>query len=370
MKKLLKNLVKADTTIDKGEIAAANILAQELALSGVTSEIDVWNHNRANIIANISSEKQKPALAFVCHLDVVPVGCGKWKFPPFEAVEQEGKIFGRGTTDMKAGIAAVITAIRQIVDSRCELKGDLIFLACAGEETDSCGVERFIEKNKDKLPSLAGVIVPEPTDFEVITTHRGLLWLKITTTGRAAHGSKPDLGINAISSMKCVLDTLGDYKPQFAPHPLLGDCSMSINTISGGQAINVIPDHCDIQIDIRTLPGQGHEQIVSDIEQILKELKACNPQFEAQVSVIRAVPALETEDCEFTRALCCVANKPATEAAVFCTDGPYFARLDVPTVVFGPGKPHLCHQPDEYIEIADLEKAVGHYKKIILEFLS
>ncbi len=367
MKKLLKKLIQAETTAQNGELAAAEIIAAELERSGIGSSIDSWDTSRANITARIKSAGRRAGLLFGCHLDVVPPGEAKWQYPPFAGTESNGKIHGRGSADMKGPIAAVVTAIRQIVDSAVELEGDIILFAAAGEETDSCGAKRFVSTFANQSPRFCGVIIPEPTDFEVVTAHRGLLWLKAATKGRTAHGSTPQLGINAISSMRELLDELENYKD----HKLSGDGSMSVNTIAGGKALNVIPDHCDIGIDIRTAASQNHQELTADFDRIFVKLKQKNPQFKAEVSVIRDVPALETDSrSDFVKDFCLAVGVSETRTVGFTTDGPYFASLGAPVVIFGPGTSDVCHKPDEYIEIADVEKAVEHYKNIILRFLA
>jgi len=371
MEKLLRKLIQAESTAEKGELAVAEIIWQELGRSGIDARIDTWGQNRANLVVHIKSPEHKAGLLFACHLDVVPPGEASWKYPAFEGVESDGKIHGRGSADMKGGIVAILTAIRQIVEAGTKLEGDIILIAAAGEETDSCGAKRFITSYKDKLPALAGVVIPEPTNFEIVTAHRGILWLEVATKGKAAHGSTPQLGVNAITSMKAVLDELENYKIVFEPHELLGGCSMSINTIAGGKAMNVVPDKCSIGIDIRTVPGQNHQDIIEDLQKMFAKLKQKNPQFDAEVSVVREVGALETDsNCDFVKDFCSVVGIGQTKAVGFTTDGPHFAALGAPVVIFGPGKSEVCHKPDEYIEIADVEKAVEYYKNIILRFLS
>jgi len=370
MKKLLKKLIQAKTTAEEGELTAAQVISAEFASFGIDSQIDTWDENRANITARIKSAGQKGALLFVCHLDVVAPGEAGWQHPPFGAVESDGKIYGRGATDMKGAIASVVTAIGRIAESGTKLQGDIVFFAAAGEEADSCGAERFVRNYAAQLPEIAGVIITEPTDFEVVTTHRGMLWLKVTTKGKTAHSSAPQLGINAISSMKSLLDELQDYKIAAKSHELLGDCSMSINTISGGKEINVVPDSCCIGVDIRTLPSQSNQQIINDFEGVIAKLKQKNPKFDAEVTVIREVGALETDNnCDFVKDFCSAVRANETKAVGFTTDGPFFASLGAPVVIFGPGKPELAHKPDEYINVSDVEKAVGLYKEIILKFL-
>ena len=366
----MKKLIQAETTPQRGERAAAEVISAELRRSGIESEIDTWDTNRANIVARVKSSGRGAALLFACHLDVVGPGETAWEHPPFGAVERDGKIYGRGSVDMKAGIAASVTAINRIADSGAELQGDLVFLAVAGEETDSCGARRFISAHGG-LPELAGVVIPEPTDFAIVTAHRGMLWLEVTTKGMAAHSSTPHLGVNAIASMRSVLDELDHYEVCAESHELLGRCSMSVNTITGGKELNVVPDKCTIGIDIRTLRAENHQDILADFERMLAKLKAGAPRFDADVSVLRQVRPLETDrTCDFVKDFCRAVGAGETKAVGFTTDGPFFASLGAPVVIFGPGKPLLCHKPDEYIEISDVEKAIEHYKNIILKFLT
>jgi succinyl-diaminopimelate desuccinylase len=308
-------------------------------------------------------------LLFAAHLDVVPTGTARWKHPPFEATEVDGKIFGRGASDMKGGIAAAIGAICEVVKSGVKLHGDIIFAATAGEETDSCGARRFVESAR--LPKLAGIIVTEPTDLGVINAHRGILWLKFITRGKTAHGSMPHLGINAIESARLLLNELANYKLAFTPHPRLGNSSMSVNIISGGKAANVIPDECSITVDIRTLPGQNHNEIIAGFERLLGRIKMSNSQFVAELSTVRDCPALETDASgDFVKAVCRVRGVDASGTVGYTTDAPIFAALGAPVIIVGPGKVEICHQPDEYIEIADVENAAMYYKNVIVGLLT
>ncbi|MHC4478513.1 MAG: M20 family metallopeptidase [Planctomycetota bacterium] len=371
MKELLRKLVQADSTVEKGESAVAQVICEALGVAGIEAHIDSWNGNRANLVARVQSAGHKAGLLFACHLDVVPAGEVGWSKPPFDAVESDGRIYGRGSADMKGPIAAVVTAIRQVAESGTRLQGDIIFFGAAGEESDSCGAARFMGSFGRERPELAGVVLTEPTDFEAVTAHRGMLWLEIATRGKSAHGSAPQLGVNAISSMKSLLDELDNYSFRCKPHRLLGQGSLSVNTISGGQAINVVADKCSIGVDIRTLPGQSHQQIINDLQQMFAILNQKAPEFDAQINVIREVGALETNaGCDFVKAFCSAVGVGETMAVGFTTDGPHFVPLGAPVVIFGPGKPDLCHKPDEYIDIADVEKAVGCYKEIILRFLA
>ena len=370
MKTLLKRLIQAESTAAVGESAAAEVLCAEFRRAGVECRIDRWNRSRANVVARVRSAGRRPGLLFACHLDVVGPGEAAWTYPPFGGVEAGGKIYGRGAVDMKGGIAAAVTAIGRIIGSGTELQGDIVLAAVAGEETDSSGAEKFVAC-REGLPELAGVVVPEPTGLAVVTAHRGMLWLEVTTRGKAAHSSTPHLGVNAIASMRLILNELENYKVSDETHELLGRCTMSINTISGGKALNVVPDKCTLGIDIRTLPGQDYRRILADLEEIFAGLKSGNEPFDAAVRELRRLEPLETDcHCDFVRDFCAAVGADRTGPIGYTTDGPYFASLGAPVVIFGPGEPGLCHKPDEHIDIDDLQKATEHYQNVILKFLT
>jgi succinyl-diaminopimelate desuccinylase len=370
MKDLLKQLMRADSTAAQGESAAAEVIARHFQEHGIDSRIDQWDGRRSNVIAHVKTAGRRPALLFVCHLDVVGPGEESWRHPPFAAVEENGRIYGRGAVDMKGPIASVVTAICEVVNSKTPLEGDILFAATAGEETDSAGVQRFMQ-DRTWLPKLAGIVVPEPTDLAVVTAHRGLFWLKVTTRGKAVHSSMAERGVNAIGSMKRVLDELEHYRIEFPPHPQLGKSSLSINLISGGAALNIVPDRCILGVDIRTLPGQDPEAIRYDFERILARLTATVPQFEADLAVERWAGAMETDPaCPFVKTFCSAVGVDLTNAIAFTTDAPHLAPLEAPIVIYGPGKPGLCHQTDEYIESADLQASADYFKEVILAFLA
>jgi succinyl-diaminopimelate desuccinylase len=370
MKDLLKQLIRADSTVAQGESTAAEVIAGHFQEHGIDSRIDRWDGHRSNVIVHVKTTGRRPALLFVCHLDVVGPGEEPWRHPPFAAVEEDGRIYGRGAVDMKGPIASVVTAICNVVNAKTTLEGDILFAATAGEETDSAGVLRFMQ-DRTWRPKLAGVIVPEPTDLAVVTAHRGLFWLKVTTRGKAVHSSMAELGINAIGSMKRTLDELEHYRIEFPPHPQLGKSSLSINLISGGAAMNIVPDRCTLGIDIRTLPGQDPEAIRYDFERMLARLTATVPQFEANLAVERWAGAMETDpQCPFVQTFCAAVGADLTNAIGFTTDAPHLAPLGAPVVIYGPGKPKLCHEVDEHIEVADLQAGADLFKTVICRFLS
>ncbi|MCX5633784.1 MAG: M20 family metallopeptidase [Phycisphaerae bacterium] len=366
MKELLKKLITAKSTLDVGETKCAKVLADFFRAAGIKPKVEVWNKTRANITARLKSAGSKPALLFVSHLDVVPAD-GPRDFKP---TERNGRIFGRGSCDMKAGITAAAVAITEIFQSNVKLKGDIIFAATAGEETDSIGVKKFLKSVKS-IPRLIGIVVPEPTNFDLVTAHRGLLWLEITTKGKSAHSSMPQLGINAIDSMRIFLNELADYKIIAPRNKLLGRTTLSVNKITGGCVANIIPDSCCACIDIRTLPGQNHKQIIKDINRIFARLSKHIPRFRADLKVFRDLGALQTdENCGFVRHLKQLLKIKNLKTVPFTTDAPFLTILKTPIVILGPGNPKLCHKRNEYVEIKDLRKGIDLYKRIILHFLA
>ncbi len=370
MKSLLQKLVQSDSTAGKGEVNSAQILERYFHGANIPCRIETWDGNRANCIARVSGQGTRPGLMFLCHLDVVPPGEATWQHPPFSGLEVNGHIYGRGATDMKGGTVAAAVAIRNILASGDRLLGDVVFAATAGEETDSCGVERLMAQAAE-LPELAGIIVPEPTDLSVINAHRGLLWLELTTHGKTAHGSTPHLGVNAVTNMHTAMTLLNQIPLDVPPHAQLGSCSMSLNTLHGGKAFNVVPDRCTLGIDIRTLPGQDPMEIVQSIEALLAEQQKKSSQFKATISVHRCVGALETNpEHGFVRQICTVAQVPGAEAVGFTTDAPSVIPLGVPIVIYGPGEGRVCHQPDESIALADVDRAIKRYEEIIRQFLT
>ncbi|MHC4882529.1 MAG: M20 family metallopeptidase [Planctomycetota bacterium] len=366
---LLKDLIQSAPTLNNGELRAAEVLADFFRQHGIPAELDTWNENRANVTASIGPDNPDAAtLLFGAHLDVVPATKDRWKSDPFYPVEEDGKIIGRGSVDMLGGLCAAAAAMVDL--SRQRLNGRIIFAATAGEETDSCGVQRFVEQYRSRINNPIGIIITEPTGMEILRAHRGILWLKVETIGKTAHGSMPHLGINAVLKMNALLNRLQNWEIPHTPHPLLGGCSISPNRITGGTATNIIPDSCCLEIDIRTLPKQNHREIIENLKALCESIQDKDPDFKTQISIIRAVDAMETPaDSPFVKAVCKATGIHDTHAAGFTTDGPHFQKLNAPVLIFGPGDGTRCHKPDEFIEISAVEQARQMYHTITANVL-
>jgi succinyl-diaminopimelate desuccinylase len=370
MKELLKQLIATAPTAENGELKAARVLEDYFRRRGIQAEVQVWDQTRANVTVHLRSCGRRPGLLLAAHLDVVPADPARWTFDPFCGIEKDGRILGRGATDMLGGVAAAAAAVIDCAASGKPLDGDLILTITGGEETDSCGARLFMETAAKTIGPLAGIILPEPTNLKILTAHRGILWAQITTRGRSAHGSMPPLGLNAIEKMPPLLGRLFAHLIPHTPHPQLGACTMSINQIHGGTAFNIVPDTCSVQLDIRTLPGQSQEQILEGLQALINEQKASDPQFAADLSVLRSVGAMETDpSCSFVQAVCRAVAIDQTAVGTFTTDGPHFLPLCKDIIILGPGSPGACHKPDESIEIADLYRAKEMYSQIIRALL-
>lgn len=369
MKTLLEQLVAAAPTLENGELQAANVLKYYFESFGLEVQVESWDINRANVVVRIKAEggaAKRPPLLVAAHLDVVPASAEMWSVPPFTLTQRENRLYGRGTTDMLGGVTAVSAALVEAAQHSQQLSGDIIFAVTAGEETDSCGTKRFVQQYRQWFADPIGTLIPEPTDMNILRAHRGILWLKIVAHGRTAHGSMPHLGINAILKINALLNRLNGFKIPHTPHPLLGGCSMSINRIAGGTGTNIVPEYCAVEIDIRTLPGQSTPEIIDRFNHLLDEMSREDAEFKAEVSVLRIAGAIETaEDNPFVKAVCRVVGTDRTGAVAFTTDGPYFAPFGS-VLIYGPGKPDLCHKPDEYVELDALQRAKETYRSIFL----
>ncbi len=315
-----------------------------------------------------------PALIFSGHLDVVPPGVQPWRFEPFAGTVTEGQVWGRGSADMKSGVAAMLVAARVLGEAGLPLRGDLLCAATAGEEAGMQGAAQVAEW--PELGPVEGIIISEPTDNTLGLAERGVLWIELTTYGQTAHGSTPYLGRNAINMMRKLLDAFDRLELPFTPHPILGQATYSVNTLHGGTVQNMVPDQCMAWIDMRTVPGQDHAAILRRVEDTIADLASREPGFRATVRSPFDLPSVDTPSQlplvqRFAAAVQFATGQPVPTSAVrFATEaGIYVPRLGVPVVIFGPGHPDQAHQPDEHAPVAKLVEAAQIYLAIALEVL-
>lgn len=344
------------------EKQVAEIAAALLTNLGLAVEIIDHGEDRASVLARLAGRGNLPGVLYSAHLDTVPVGEGTWQRDPFSGELTEGKLWGRGASDMKSGMAAMISAVAALVKADAQLQGDLIVALSAGEEVDSLGARIIAGRLQDEPLQL--IVVSEPSLNSVYIAEKGTLWLELNTYGRTAHGAAPATGLNAIDMMRRLLDALETLDISFEPHPLLGGFTRSLNTISGGVKTNVVPDRCVSTIDMRTVPGQSHELIVQQVLGVLNELMDTIEGFKADLQITNdCVPLMTAPDepavARFLSSVERVTGaRPEPGGIHYYTDAAvYVPALSTPMVICGPGDPGLAHQPDEYVELDKLIEA-------------
>jgi succinyl-diaminopimelate desuccinylase len=352
----------------------AEFFAEKMEELGLDVYLRPIGENRANVVGILRGNGKKKALLYNGHLDTVPPGDVRWEHDPFSGAIVGNRIYGRGASDMKSGLAAMIIAAAALKRANVELAGDLVIAGTAGEEVDSVGAKALL--GDEKLPAIGAILIGEPSGNELYIAEKGALWLRVVALGKTAHGSMPDTGVNAILHMKEFMDQLCSYEFKFQNHPLLGAPTMNIGTIRGGIKTNVVPDSCEITIDIRTVPGMSHSAIIEDFKAIIEKLKENIPELNMTIEVENDRPPVGTDkDHEFVKLAIKVGEGVFKKALVpkgvnYYTDGAVFVpEMNLPFLILGPGEAGLAHQPNEYVEIDKLLKAAEFYAAFAVEYL-
>jgi succinyl-diaminopimelate desuccinylase len=373
---LCRNLVQFKSVNPPGdEREIAEFVARYLREAGLMVEIVAHTPTRASLVARLKGSGAMTALIYCGHLDVVPAGDAEWEHDPFGGEVVDRKLWGRGSSDMKSGVAAMMIAAKLLAAARLPLTGDLVLALTSDEEVDGLGAIVLADR-RDLTPAQA-LVIPESTSNGICVAEKGQLWLRLTTFGTATHGSTPHLGRNAITMMVALLSELEQLKTSHEPHPLLGGYTRSIGTIQGGLSTNIVPERCVVTVDQRTVPGQDHATVVNQVRTLVNDLGERMPGFQASVEIISDLPPVATP-----------ANHPAVQrfgdivAAVtgersdprgvpYATDAASLApTLNVPLIICGPGDPSSAHQPDEYVEIDRLVDATKILTLAAVEFLT
>jgi acetylornithine deacetylase len=341
---LLRELVALDSVNPglapgaAGEAEIAGYVAGRLEAAGLDVEVEEVLPGRPNVVARAGGRGSGRRLLLVGHLDTVGY---EGMVDPLRPRVEGGRLYGRGACDMKSGLAAIMLAGAHA--AKAALQGEVIVAAVVDEEVASAGSE-----------SLAGriaadaAIVAEPTDLAVCTCHRGFVWCELETTGRAAHGSRYDLGVDAIAAMGPALSGLERLDAALrsrAPHPLLGVASVHASTIDGGREWAIYPDRCRLRVERRTLPGEPAADVAAELAGLLPP--------DGSVTVVLERPPLETPaDEPVVRSLLDASGRTGVVGLPFWTDAALYAAAGVPSVVFGPGGGGI----HELVEWADLDQ--------------
>jgi acetylornithine deacetylase len=352
-----------------GEREIAEFLFSFLRQEGVEAQLQTVCPNRCNVVATVRGARPGSRILLNGHLDTVGV---EGMVAPFEPLEKGGRIYGRGSQDMKSGLAAAVSALLELSQCTNQFSGEVVLAAVADEEDQSLGTHFFLSSwPKDKPFQLA--LVLEPTDFKVCTAHKGFAWVEVCTRGVAAHGSRPQEGVDAIRHMGAVLrelQLLDEHLQTHPTHPLLGSGSLHASFIQGGREWSSYPDRCVLKYERRTVPGESAITVESELHTILAGLKARHPKFDAEGRLVCSrLPFVISRDQPRLRQFHEIAQSLLPDlvdwgAVSFWTDAALLAEAQIPTVVFGPRGAGL-HSLEEYVVCSDVIACA----QIIYEFV-
>jgi acetylornithine deacetylase len=349
----------------EAEIAAA--IAAHLRRLGVDVQVDEVAPGRPNVVGVIEGRAPGRSLMFCGHMDTVGVD---GMTAPFDPVESDGRLYGRGAQDMKGGVAAMIDAARVVMD-RGLSRGRLIVAAVVDEEYASIGADALAARW-----GAEGAVVTEPTDLEVAVAHKGFAWCEVETRGRAAHGSRPREGRDAIVRMGRVLHALEALDRNLQsrpPHALMGTASLHASIISGGRELSSYPDRCVLQYERRTIAGETAATVDRELSDLIRLLRDDDPEFDASARMTVARPAYEISRDHLLPQMLARAAARATgrlvpfTAMTFWTDAAVLADAGIPSVLFGPGGAGL-HSAEEYVVIDDVRRCRDALAALALEW--
>lgn len=360
---LTRTLVAFDTINPPGdERPCAEHLGSLLEDVGFTVSYHEFAERRTSLVARIGGSSETTPLCFTGHIDTVPLGATPWTVEPFAGEISDGKLYGRGTTDMKSGVAAFVVAVLRLGRELAAGPG-VILVITAGEET-GCEGAYHLAGLADVLGEAGAIVVAEPSSNQPWIGHKGAIWLTARTTGVTAHGSMPEKGVNAVYKAANAIGKLEDFDFNIAPDAILGKPTLNVGTVHGGLNFNSVPDMAEIGIDIRTTPGQDHATILSNLSGYLGD----GVELETVVDVggVLTDPANEWMQEVFDIMSGILGSRPEAHTAAYFTDASALAPAygGAPTVILGPGEATMAHQTDEYCIVDKIGEAVEAYTEI------
>ena len=370
---LLRELVAIDSVNPSlgpehsGEGAIAQAVGNALGKMGLDVEFQEAAPARPNVIGVLDSGRKGPVMMFCGHSDTVGVA-GMER--PFDPVYRDGKVWGRGSQDMKGGLVAMMAAAGEIEEKGGLGAGRLLVTAVIDEEYSSIGARSLV-----KEWTADAAVVGEPTDMTVAVGHKGFEWVEIDVEGRAAHGSRPADGLDAIVRMGRVLGRLErlDQDLQARPaHPLMGTASLHASTVQGGREWSTYPDSCRLRMERRTIAGESQEVSLTEVESILRELRAEDPDFRAKARYVFGQPPYETPaDHPIARdleaAVARTGGKTTRSSMSFWTDAGVLGEAGIPSVIFGPTGKGL-HSVAEYVVAEDVRACQAALVELVRDF--
>jgi len=362
---LTQKLIGFNTVNPPGnEKEMAKYVGNLLSTNGFNVEYCSFEENRLHVIAEKGLSQTSPPLVFSGHFDTVPVGANKWSFDPFKGKLLDGKIYGRGSSDMKGGLAAMLYASIQAFQEGTP-EGGIRLILTSGEELGCQGVNNLVNTHNN-LGKARALIIGEPTANLPAIGHKGALYINVSTYGVTAHSSMPELGDNAIYKAARAISKIENFKFGAEKDSLLGFPTINVGKMNGGMNLNSVPDFAEFTIDVRSTTKINHKDI---IERIKKEFKG-----EAELEILVDMnPVSSNEKDSFVQLVydvCQIDRSSGTypKSLPYLTDGSVLQGLyKVPTIILGPGQPEMAHKTDEFCYTENILKSVEIYKNIILK---
>jgi succinyl-diaminopimelate desuccinylase len=355
---LTRSLLRFETVMGHERDCAA-FAAGMLQEWGYEVRSHEFAEGRTSVVAR-SGNGSKPPLCLTGHLDVVPLGSRAWSKDPFSGETDGDKLYGRGTSDMKAGVAAMLLAARGFSNKLSNTPGIVLVLTAA--EEGGCVGSRHLAQTQ-LLGKAGAMIVGEPTSNYPLVGHKGSIKFNARFRGVSAHGSMPHLGVNAIRKAAEAVSRLSDFDFKAKAHAVMGKPTLNVGTIQGGSGVNLVPDSAAIGVDIRTVPGMDHKKVLDELKAVLGE---------AEMEVFSDLLPVWTEpQNEWMRRVfeICKAHEPRT--APYMTDAANLLQVytGAPTVVLGPGEAEQAHQTDEFCSMERIRQSVSLYEALIEDWI-
>jgi len=359
---LTRALVRYETVNPPGnEAACAAHVARVLEDAGFGVRAYDSAVGRTTVVARLEGSGAAAPLCFTGHLDTVPLGNEPWSCAPFGGELADGRIYGRGASDMKGGVAALIVAAQHL--ARLPQRPSLVLALTAGEETGCEGAFHLV-RSTDALAGVGAILVAEPTGNYPLVGHRGALWLEVRVPGISAHGSTPERGVSAIARAARGLVRLETLRWDERPDALLGAASLNVGTIHGGTSLNIVADLVTLGLDMRTLPRQSAQELVRRLTAAFE----CDVEVKTLIDVPSVLTAPDDPWVQLVFDVMepLLGETPRPRAASFFTDAAALrqAAHAAPTVILGPGDADQAHRPNESCAVERLETAVDAYVRI------
>ncbi len=358
--------------IDQDNLQVINLLADWFENLGFQCEIQLLDQqkNKANLIATLGSGNN--GLVLAGHTDTVPFDEDRWQVDPFKLTEKDNRFYGLGSCDMKSFFAVIIEALKSVDLNK--IKHPLIILATADEETSMSGAKAIAKHASELgLNNARYAVIGEPTNMQPVRMHKGMMMEAIQLVGQAGHSSNPALGNNALEAMHKVISELLNWRNELQSkynNPLFEVPlpTMNFGHIHGGDNPNRICGSCELQLDIRPLPGMKVSDLRSEMKQRLKHVLLETGIQLKTIPIFDGVDAMETDKNSSLVKLAEKMTNTEAQAVAFGTEAPYYNAMGLDTIVMGPGSIQQAHQPDEYIEMKMLNPAVDIIRQLVVHY--